>query len=727
MAQNGKRSAPRQCKPGMSKSTPNRLSLRVLAGLGVISLIWLAASAYIVPRLIASAYHGHSLGFLNRLVAGQAAHPLAEYLADWRSTSLHLLLDFWFLGLILVLVLRPEFHAAVWGNANDDSLTPFDQSSASRGRWQEYAFSFVFYLVVALICTLPNSIHPTRALLGRGGDNYLHAWFLWEFARAVAQGTNPFHTDLILSPLGANLSWATTDILGQIIAVPFSLLFGSIITYNITLVLQLALSAFFARLLCRHVCGDARAATIGGIVFGFSPFLLTHAWGHLSLVTAFPLPLYALVLGKLLDKQAPTWKDGALLGMALALVALANYEYTVICGLFTVCLLLLDFGLERAALLRRLWAPLATSALIFLLCLSKVLFSLLTDYHKVEAAPLSDATSFSADLFSFFIPSLHQSFFGRYVSRLPANYFVGPGGIEGIEFTGLVALALAAVGCWVARGKQRIWAGRALIVGVVFAVLSLGPTIHILGRATSLPSPAAPLYRLSAMRFLREPARISIMTTLSLALLASLGMAFLLNKISTRRKQSAFLCVIAAAILLEYLPVPFPSSSIVEPARYWVKPKTTQACLLPPSVRDGAVLTVPMDDGWYHNNAMWMQMMDGGRYRLIAGRVSPYVPGQAWSDFVDNIPALAPLRKESEQSLASNSNQLSVNSITSPPDTDSAAVVRQLNLRAVVVFDAPERPTDVNYVRQAFGGNEMMVGDCVVFELPSSAVTNAVR
>ena len=182
--------------------------------------------------------------------------------------------------------------------------------------WREQAVVLIFYIALAFIFTLPNSIHPTQALLGRGGDNYLHAWFLWEFARAVVHGQNPFHTTLILYPIGANLAWATTDILGQIMAVPSSLLLGPILTYNLTLVLQLALGAFFARLLCQRVCGDAAAATIGGMIFGFSPFLLAHAWGHLSLVTTFPLPVYVLALGRLLDKEEPSWKDGALLGPA---------------------------------------------------------------------------------------------------------------------------------------------------------------------------------------------------------------------------------------------------------------------------------------------------------------------------------------------------------------------------------------------------------------------------
>lgn len=679
----------------------NRLSLIVLLGLAIVSLLWVGAAFY-------AARHSGSVGA-----------PTAVR----HSLHLHLLKYLWLLSVVVVMLLRPEFRKAVWGREDDLDLAASTQAKPEPEGWGKRAIVFLLYAVLAFVFTLPNSIHPSQALLGRGGDNYLHAWFLWEFARALAHGQNPFHTNLILYPIGANLTWATTDILGQIIAVPFSLLLGPIITYNLSLVLQLALGAFFARMLCLRVSGSAVAATIGGIVFGFSPFLLAHALGHLSLITTFPLPIYVLALGRLLDKEKPSWKDGVLLGLALALVALGNYEYALIFVLFSLLILAVDLGRAGFPLLKRVWMPLATSAVIFFLCLAPILLMMLKDYAVTKPAPFENATAYSADALSFFVPSLGQSLLGGYVRKLPAHFFVGPGGIEGVEFIGLAALFFALIGCWAARGYQRRWAGRALVAGVVFALLSLGPTIHVLGKAALLlPAPAAPFYKLSVMRFLREPARLSIATTLCVSLLASIGLTFVLGKLNILWKRSVFACAVGAIVVLEYLVFPFPSSSVVEPNHSWVPPTTAQRCTLPPSIRDGTVLTIPLDDSWHFNDAMWMQMIDGGRYSLIDGRVSPYIPGKAWDDFVDKTPILAVLNSESQgdrftrdgsvQSRASASSAL-------PPVSEklAAEVVKQLDLRAVVVFDAPERPADVNYVRDVFGASEKMVGDCAVFDL----------
>jgi hypothetical protein len=618
---------------------------------------------------------------------------------------------------IVVLVLRPEFRKAVWGREDERDL-PASAPGKSES-WRERAIVLILYVALAFIFTLPNSIHPTQALLGRGGDNYLHVWFLWEFARAVVHGQNPFHTTLILYPIGANLAWATTDILCQIMAVPFSLLLGPVLTYNLTLVLQLALGAFFARLLCKRVCGDTAAATIGGMIFGFSPFLLAHAWGHLSLVTTFPLPVYVLALGRLLDREEPSWKDGALLGLGLALIALANYEYALIFSIFTLLILALDLGRAGLPLLKRLWMPLLTSAVVFLFCLAPIMLMMLKDFGVTKPASLGDATGFSADVLSFFVPSLQQSLLGYYVRKLPEQFFVGHGGIEGVEFIGLAAGIFAVIGCRVAHGNQRRWAGRAMVAGIVFALLSLGPVVHMLGSPSSLLAPAAPFYKLGVMRFFREPARFSIVTMLCVSLLASIGLAFTLRKVQIQWKRSLFVWVVGAIVLVEYLTYPFPSSSIVQPARYYVPPKTTQRCTMPTSIRDGAVLTIPLDDWWHHNDAMWMQMRDGGRYSLIDGRVSPYVPGDVWDGFIDKTPILRFLHAKTLPDRPGEQVDPSAGSVDFSSDGEFATdVIKQLGLRAVVVFDAPERPADVDYVRRVFGGSENMVGTCAVFELP---------
>jgi hypothetical protein len=685
---------------------PNHVSLMLALAIVSLGLMWIVFSTYAVPPLIKSAYRGESLPILNRMISGQASHPVAEYLSDWGRLRWRVLWDLSLVGLLVVLAIRLEFQRALGESAAPHHPVPgLAEEKTVSSQTGAHLTAFFVYLALAVIFTLPASLHPARALLGQGGDNYQHSWRLWAFAKAVIHGHNPFHSDLICYPFGANLVWATLDPLVGMLALPLSLSLGPVLTYNISLILQLALGAFFARLLFLRISHHPAAATIGGMIFGFSPFLLSHALAHLSLVTVFTIPLYVLALDKLLEAGKPSWKEGSLLGLALLLVALANYQYTVFCLMFTAVVLGIDFGLERMGLLKRVWKPLLVSAVTFLVCFSPLLFMMLGGANSSpKPMPIEHAQLYSADLLGSFVPSPLHWFLGQYVQRkMPAEFFVG--GLEGCVYTGFLALALGAVGFWAAQGKERRWAERALVSGILFAALSLGPTVHLLGKPTDLRAPAGLLYKVKVARFVREPARLSIITTLCLSLLATLGLVFLINKLQRPWQKSLLLCIVGAGVLLEYITFPFPGSSLVEPARYWVVPKSTQRCTLPPRIRDCTVLTVPLFHPPYWNNSQWMQMMDGGRYRLVDGYVGMHVPDRVWAEF-DQIPVVRFLRI------------MPTDPVVPAPDREFAeSLVRQLNLCAVVVFDASQRPTELNYVREVFRARESTVGSCAVFEI----------
>src|SRR6266849_4077207 len=71
----------------------------------VISLgLWTVFAKLVVPAVIGSAYRGESWSFLNRMISGQATHPVVDYLQDWdRVTIAGLLsvLGFWLVVLVI--------------------------------------------------------------------------------------------------------------------------------------------------------------------------------------------------------------------------------------------------------------------------------------------------------------------------------------------------------------------------------------------------------------------------------------------------------------------------------------------------------------------------------------------------------------------------------------------------------------------------------------------------
>jgi hypothetical protein len=94
--------------------------------------------------------------------------------------------------------------------------------------------------------------------------------------------------------------------------------------------------------------------------------------------------------------------------------------------------------------------------------------------------------------------------------------------------------------------------------------MSLGP--HIRFNGTLSERPLQP-WLLPVVRFLRDPTRFTVMTTLSLAVLAALGVAWLVRR--ARGPARAWIVAgLCGLVLFETLPWPFPTTPVSVPAFY---------------------------------------------------------------------------------------------------------------------------------------------------------------
>jgi hypothetical protein len=577
---------------------------------------------------------------------------------------------------------------------------------------RNHLIAFLICILLGVIFTLPGSLTSRSALLGYAGDNYQHAWFLWHFAHAVSHAENPFYTHLIYYPNRVNLAWSTTDPLAGTLALPVSLVAGPALAYNLSLILQLALAAFFARLLCLRICRNETAALIGGVIFGFSPFLLAQALGHLSLVTAFPIPLFVLALDAVLSRPNPSWKLGIGLGFALLLTAFAHYNYTVLCVLFGFFVVAIEIALAGIALLKRTWKAFFVAAVTFLVGFLPLLRMLLWD---PSGMPVSRGTGhfeqFSADALGFLIPSWNHILLGRFARGWNPKLFLA--GFEGTVYVGPVVLALAALGVWKGRKEHKKWVLRACILGFLFYLLSLGPQIRVLGNSLGIAGPAALLYRIRFAEFISAPARFHVLVALCAAILSLLGVAFLIENFGGARRYG-LVSLVTVLLLLDYLTVPFPRSSIVDPAAAGDTP-TAQSCILPANVRGGTVLTFPLVVAPYCMKSMWMQATDRGQYALVDGYLS-YTPERIWDEFW-NLPVL--------RSMLALEGILKVPVDEASDRQSAAATIRGLNLRAIVVFDSPQRDAGAQYAESVFGVAGKRAGSCTVFEIEPKQTADA--
>ncbi len=570
------------------------------------------------------------------------------------------------------------------------------------------------YVLLGVIFVLPGSLHLGRALLGYPGDSFQHAWFLWHFAHAVSHGNNPYFTNLIFYPNRINLAWSTLDPIAAALALPFSLTTGPIVAYNVSLMLQLALATFFAYLLCLRICGNRVASVIGGVCFGFSPWMMGEALGHLSLVTAFPIPLYFLALDNVLRRANVRWRGGIALGLALFLTALAHYNFTVFCILLSIVILCVDLAMEGWRLAQRAWKPVALGAVTFAILFLPLFLSMWSNSsERPRTRRFATIEAHSADLFGFFVPSWKHLLFGSSVRHWNVGLFSA--GYEGIVYVGPVICIFAAMGFWASLRRNRRWGIRLLVGALVFWALSLGPHLRVWGVGTRVPGPASLFYASPFGRYVSAPARFYVVTVLCLACLVAIGMAHVLSKMASSGARGAMVAGVAVLLALDLLTSPFPMATSAASVEYAAFATSIDGCKMPADVTGSTVVTVPELEWPFPVRAMWMQVGDGGDYALADGYVS-YGPDSIWDEFW-HVPVLRSLRSVQNGEASPFDMSTVRNSI---PDS-----VRSLNIGAFVVFDFPQRDSTVNYLDQVLGQTGERQSTCTVFDLRGKSTGTA--
>jgi hypothetical protein len=194
------------------------------------------------------------------------------------------------------------------------------------------------YLVLAVVLWWRVWItgHPTTTITSSWGDPSQELWWLQWLPWAVLHGHNPFFTHAMNAGMGGVNGLANPSVyLPSLVAAPFTLLFGPVLSFNLLATVSPVFSAWCMFLLCRRVTSFVPGQVLAGALWGFSPFVVTNLpLGHLNLVTGFFPPLAALVAINLVDGRGPTGVEVGrrstryrthLLGLALAGLIVAEF------------------------------------------------------------------------------------------------------------------------------------------------------------------------------------------------------------------------------------------------------------------------------------------------------------------------------------------------------------------------------------------------------------------
>jgi hypothetical protein len=376
-------------------------------------------------------------------------------------------------------------------------------------------------------------------------DPQFYAWSLRWWPYAVSHWTNPLFSNQIGAPQGYNLAWASTTPSVDLLMWPVTAAFGVLVSYNIVLLLVPPLSAWATFIAARRLTGRFWPAFLAGVVYGFSPYELTHNWQgqpNLTVIMLFPLMVYLVLL----------WWDGTLgwIGfVSWMTVAMALQFYTfneAFADMTAVWAGALVIGLAVAG--RAYWRTVVRLAGLTLIAYAGAIVLalpyLIYSLRHYQAVLTRQQPAYSLQFIRLIVPT-SQQMFG--VTRLIAySNHLGRSGID--DYVGiplLVILLLVAVSAWLGRISRVGWL---LAIGFVFVLaLAAGP-ILVLGPHHTRKLPWAKLWTLPFARS-AEPSRFIVFGLLVLAFALALFLAApARNKLLLAARWGLGLLAVAAII-----------------------------------------------------------------------------------------------------------------------------------------------------------------------------------
>lgn len=381
--------------------------------------------------------------------------------------------------------------------------------------WAWHAAAFLLYAGSSLAVGW-HGANLNNDLLGGGSDPFIYMWFLKWWPHALAHHLDPLFTHLVWQPEGLNLGWTTSIPALALLASPFTITIGPVLTYDMLMLSAPVLAALSAYALCLYLSKNPLASIFGGWLFGFSSYAMAHMNQQLNLEWTALIPLLVLLALKRLN--AHIGRLAAVLGMGLILatqagISLEIFATSIVMAAFAWSLAWVTLKKERERL-----ASFAVDAVLAILfscvLLSPMLYAMFSKPHDM-ALPKLWPEFFSTDLVNFFLPTESTLLGGKFflpVSRHYSGLLCEQGAYLGLPVLFVLWRYLRRAG----------WFLPLLFGGILLA--SCGPMLVLGSRETGIPLPWALVVKLPLIGN-ALPARLMLYASLIVAVVVSLWLA----------------------------------------------------------------------------------------------------------------------------------------------------------------------------------------------------------
>ncbi|MGO9206090.1 MAG: hypothetical protein ACLQBX_07865 [Candidatus Limnocylindrales bacterium] len=569
------------------------------------------------------------------------------------------------------------------------------------------------YVAVSLIAYLPAWPGDPSRLVGAQcacGDPVQQSWFLGWVPWAIVHGHNPFFTNWIDQPSGVNLAVNTEMPFLGLLAAPITFAAGSVASFGFLLWLAFPASATAAFFVLRRWTRSNLGSACGGLLYGFSPYIVGEGFRHLNL-TFVPLPpLIFMALYEIFVEQR---SDARRWGVALGLLVGAQYfissevlSTTAVVAVVAAAILLVarHRSVDRRRLRHALRA-LVPAVLVTGVLLSYPVYYFLAGPQRFLGPVQLIGNRYRIDLLGPIIPTSAQLLGPSALVSLGDKFT--DGFYENGSYLG-IALLLLVVWLLVRYRRDRaiLLAGS---VALVAYVLSLGPGLLVGNHRTGIPLPFDAIGRLPYLGNIL-PARFALYEQFFVAVVLALGIAHgaravasrpsaqgvaiharprrRLRTITSRTAAQSLVAAVGAIALVSLLPAwPTPTTPVsVSTPRFFTSPAADR---IPAG---SVVLTYPFAVTPDDQAMLWQEAVHF-RWKLVGGYA--LIPGPDGT-VRSQPPALPPLRVQEflawAESGNTNSHPMTTLTLDGRLVADLRLYIRRYGIGTVVFDPVGRRP-----------------------------------
>jgi hypothetical protein len=393
---------------------------------------------------------------------------------------------------------------------------------ASRLSARELGAALVLAVPLALLFTWTHVV-PLDGIPVMGTDYGQLVWNMWIVERSISAGQSPLYTDMAFHPIGTSLAAHVLTPAFFPVTAAVKAWRGSedslypLIAYKIAIGLGFAAIPFCMYSFLRRVGISVAAALAVTIGYAFSPFNQLHA-PHLNhLAVAAILPLVAWCLVSLWEKPgwAPLVAFAFLMGGGPYFGELIAFAWVAFLAIGAFVLLRAESrtrALERLAQLGGVRIGAAFGLAVLLVS------PFVLAWMSGGAQPMNarQASFWSANLIAFVTPDPATQPLLSFMAPLHRQIGKGVGGNE--AFLGFVLGTAGLAGLLRVRD---FWTRLCGLFAIAFLVLSLGPTLKVLGTDTGVPMPYSFLMSAPPFSMGRTPVRCVLLALFFLTIPAA--------------------------------------------------------------------------------------------------------------------------------------------------------------------------------------------------------------